>query len=134
MRGLLAMGRAGDWQVDLDDTDAESNSSGSRYGLTIANRTFYVQLEISDPGILSDLVKFFESNQTRGNELCFGSWNFGKVFFVKSEGRQQLRILSDRGGKEKNSALVELNLMPQETGEFIGALRDLLKDLGTEHI
>jgi hypothetical protein len=129
MYGLLAIGRTGDWQVDLDEINDKAADARSRWGLTISNPSFHIQLEIYTLGVLSELANFLDLSGGPGVELCIGSWAQAKVILVSAEGRKQIRLLSPAINETEWPALLELNLTTDQSRKFAEALHDLLKNL-----
>jgi hypothetical protein len=130
--GLLAIGRSGDWQIDLDELVGVGQGKRS-WGLTIANRTFCVQLELKRSEALFELMELLNIEREGVSQVCFGSWAGADAWFVRERGRIQIRLIASREGNSPNfPPLVELNFHDEEITGFTNALHDLIQEMGND--
>jgi hypothetical protein len=129
MGGLLAIGRAGGWQLDLDEIHDEAENARTRWGFIISTKSFHLQLEIGTLEVLSELATLLALTGSASSEMYIGCWMQAKVVILSEEGRKQIRILPHAPSGTEWPALVEINLLPDQIKEFGDALRDLLKNL-----
>ncbi len=128
--GLLAIGKSGKWQIDLDEVEVQPAEGKSCLGLTVASPSIYIQLTIADVSVISQVLEFLNTKDESNREICIGSCFGANVLLRASRTRVQFKILLlPIPERAEFPPLVELTLSPEEAAEFSSAFRDLAKDL-----
>jgi len=120
--GLLAMGKSGNWSVDIDEL---TKGSQTLFGVILSYPTITLQFSIVDLAIIRDIVNFLSNLELScfKIERCLG----GSLHLVFDEERLCIRQISVGGLGE--TELFEVKFGKEEIPYLMGALKNALDDL-----
>lgn len=121
-RGLVAVGAAGQWTVDIDQDQGDGFAA---FGVQIQHATVTVQFGLPDLSVLSRLVAFLESQPLE--TFTVDAFMGGTLNFVFDEDRLFVRALGPDG--YGSSALLGVAFNDSEWPTLSEALKDAMLDL-----
>jgi hypothetical protein len=83
MSGLLAIGKAGAWQIDIDEVDVEGSPA---WGLTLFHPQFYLQVPLSDLDLLRRFSTFLTQEKSAIESFPLGILLGGLLTVIAEEG------------------------------------------------
>jgi hypothetical protein len=125
--GLVAIGKAGVWQIDIDEVDTAGESA---WGLTILHPQFSLQLPLADLSVVRQLLTFLIHAEGSRESFVLGNVLGGQMIVIRDEGCLRFKLFnSDRVGVGDFPGLFEVLCQESERKTFGEALQDLLRDL-----
>ena len=126
--GLLGIGKAGIWHIELDDISGSESS-----GLSISTPALYVQASIPNLDVIRNLIAFLlepaESVEFRLATLFAGQLT---LFHLEERLHFMLRVMNQPAPGDFPD-LIEVTFDAAEGTQFAAALRDLLDDVNRDY-
>jgi hypothetical protein len=126
--GLVGVGKAGIWQIDVDEVDDAAGES--TWGLTLLHPQFSLQVPLADLGVVRQLLTFLIEAEGSRESFVLGNALGGQVSVIRDEGALRFKLFNaDRVGVGEFPGLLEVLCQESDTATFRDAVRDLLRDL-----
>ena len=128
--GLLANGSSGQWDVAVDET----TSGVDRWFLQIEGPSIGFYFEITSPGIVEEMLQFFEERCSKANNK---STKKNGALVIRKDKSAPVTLMGDDEfadryffvvGRE-NRPMVRFELAGADLTSLIGALRQAMEDL-----
>jgi len=124
---LVGIGKAGVWQIDVDEVDTTGESA---WGLTVLHPQFSLQVPLSDLGVVRQLLTFLIEAEGNRESFVLGSALGGEVSIIRDEGALRFKLFNaERVGVGEFPGLLEVLCQESDTATFRDAVRDLIRDL-----
>lgn len=83
--GLVAIGRAGDWEVSVDET----TSGADKWFAQIEGPSVYLYFEIASPGVIEEVLRFLDSPEApsidKRGDIEVGTFNETSVTLLRDD-------------------------------------------------
>lgn len=127
MSGLLAVGKAGKWLIDVDDERDEVH--GMPWGLTISHPGVYIQVPLEKLETLGDMVAYLRGHNPERKCLTVSNRFDGELLLDNTDGRLTFRMRLGLSTSTEYSSIFEVNVDPAEALSLVEALEGAIADL-----
>lgn len=122
--GLLAIGRAGEWVIEVD----ESTAGPDRYFAQLEAASFSVQFEIQQPSVFAECLAYLlqTSEQLHADGISFGQFGETSVTIRKDdEYPDRFFICLGEGG----TSFLQVTVAGKSVESFVAALKQIVTQL-----